>query len=70
AGALLIHQRAIDAKGRDGNAAHRAGGQLVMDLPDDRIQQAPCSSTSAPSTPKVVTVMPRTVQEASWSWIC
>ena len=32
-GTLLIHQRAIDAKGRDGNAAHRAGGQLVMDLP-------------------------------------
>ncbi len=32
-GALLIHQRAIDAKGRDGDAAHRAGGQLVMDLP-------------------------------------
>ena len=30
---LLIHQRAIDAKGRDGDAAHRAGGQLVMDLP-------------------------------------
>lgn len=29
----LIYQRAIDAKGRDGNAAHRAGGQLVMDLP-------------------------------------
>ena len=30
---LLIHQRAIDAKGRDGDAAHRAGGQRVVDLP-------------------------------------
>ncbi|CDL61527.1 hypothetical protein [Klebsiella pneumoniae IS39] len=47
---------------------HRRGARAFP--ADDRIQQGACSSTSAPSTPKVVTVMPRTVQEASWSWIC
>jgi hypothetical protein len=46
-------------------AAVRGHFQLMIGY-----SSAPCSSTSAPSTPKVVTVMPRTVQEASWSWIC